>query len=61
MIKLTIGERLRLTDIDTYKQLMQIGRRHNKKEIELGDRPENFMKHRSYKRIGRRIRQIKWG
>lgn len=40
---------------------MQIGRRQKKKRIKLGDRPENLMKHRSYKRIGRRIRQIKWG
>lgn len=54
-------EIIKFKDIDTYRKLMQIGRRHNKKEIELGDRPENLMKHRSYKRIGRRIRQIKWG
>lgn len=58
---MTIGEILRRTDIDTYRKLLKIGKRQNKKEIELGDRPENLMKHRSYKRIGRRIRQIKWG
>jgi len=58
---MTIGEILRRTDINTYRKLMQIGRRHNKKEIELGDRPERLMMHDAYKRIGRRIRQIKWG
>lgn len=59
---MTIGEILRKTDIDTYNKLMQVERKQQKKkEIKLGDRPENLMKHRSYKRIGRRIRQIKWG
>lgn len=54
-------EIIKFKDIDTYRKLMQIGRRQKKKRIKLGDRPENLMKHRSYKRIGRRIRQIKWG
>lgn len=58
---MTIGEIIRYKDIDIYRKLMQIGRRQKKKRIKLGDRPENLMKHRSYKRIGRRIRQIKWG
>ena len=61
MKKMNIGEIIRSKDIDTYRKLMQIGRRQKKKRIKLGDRPENLMKHRSYKRIGRRIRQIKWG
>lgn len=59
--KMTIGEILRRTDVDTYKQLMQIGRRHNKKEIELGDRPENLMRHDAYKRVRGALRQIRWG
>lgn len=54
-------EIIKFKDIDTYRKLMQIGRRQKKKRIKLGDRPENLMKHRSYKRIGRRIRQIRWG
>jgi hypothetical protein len=56
-----IGEYLRKNDIDTYKKLKKIGEKQQRKKIKLGDRPENLMKHRSYKRIGRRIRQIKWG
>jgi len=55
---MTIGEYLRRTDIDTYRQLMRIGRQQ---KIELGDRPEKLMQHDGYKRIGRRIRQTKWG
>lgn len=60
---MTIGEYLRLTDIDTYRRLLNIGRRQQKKkkEIKLGDRPERLMQHDSYKRQGRRIRQVKWG
>lgn len=57
---MTIGEYLRINDIDTYRKLMKIGRRQQKK-IKLGDRPENLMKHNSYKRQGRRVRQVKWG
>ncbi|WP_352404517.1 hypothetical protein, partial [Sporanaerobacter acetigenes] len=57
---MTIGGYLRRNDIDTYRKLMKIGRRQQKK-IKLGDRPENLMKHNSYKRQGRRVRQVKWG
>lgn len=58
--KMTIGEIIRYNDIDTYRKLMMIGRRQQNK-IKLGDRPENLMKHDSYKRQGRRVRQVKWG
>lgn len=57
---MTIGEIIRYNDIDTYRKLMMIGRRQQNK-IKLGDRPENLMKHDSYKRQGRRVRQVKWG
>lgn len=56
---MTIGEYLKRNDIDTYRKLMVIGRRQQK--IELGDKPERLMQHDGYKRIGRRIRQVKWG
>ncbi|QXN67730.1 hypothetical protein [Mycolicibacterium phage J1] len=52
-----IGEIIKSNDINTYRRLKDIG----KKKIKLGDRPEELMKHNSYRRCGRRIRQIKWG
>ena len=55
-----IGEILRRTDIDTYRKLKRIAKKQNKKEIELGDRPERLMQHRSYKRVRGALRQIKW-
>lgn len=63
---MNIEEIIRSKDIDTYRKLKSIEKKKNKKhrkkkEIELGDRPENLMKHDAYKRIGGRIRQIKWG
>lgn len=54
---MTIGEYIKLTDIETYKKLTKLYK--PKKEIELGDSIENLMSHSSYKRIGRRVRQIK--
>ncbi len=54
---MTIGEYIKLTDIETYKKLIKLYK--PKKEIELGDSIENLMSHSSYKRIGRRVRQIK--
>lgn len=57
---MTIGEYLRRNDIDTYRKLKAVGKRQQKK-IKLGDRPEKLMQHDGYKRIGRRIRQTKWG
>lgn len=59
-----IGEILQRTDIDTYRKLMRIGKKQYKKNdkgIKLGDRPENLMKHDAHKRIGRRLKQIRWG
>lgn len=53
---MTIGEIIRYKDIDTYRKLMQIGKNN---KIKLGDKPENLMKHNSYKRQGRSIRQMK--
>lgn len=53
-----IGTIIRETDPITYRKLMRIGRQQ---KIELGDRPEKLMQHDGYKRIGRRIRQTKWG
>lgn len=63
---MNIGEYLKMTDIDTYRKLMRMAKMKHKKqkkknEIKLGDSIENLMKHDAYKRIGRRIRQIKWG
>lgn len=48
---------IRETNPITYRRLKEIG----KNKIELGDRPEKLMRHDSYKREGRRIRQVKWG
>jgi len=64
---MNIGDYLKKNVPDIYKKLMQIGRKQQKKKkrenkaIELGDNPERLMMHDAYKRIGRRIRQIKWG
>ena len=30
-------------------------------KIELGDRPENLMKHDAYRRVRGSLRQIRWG
>lgn len=64
MIKLTIGEYIRLTDIDTYRRLQKLcgGKIDKRKEkIQLGDTVENLMKHDSYKRVKGALRQTKWG
>ena len=61
MKRMNIEEIIRSKDIDTYRKLLKIGKRQKRKEIKLGDRPERLMRHDAYKRIGRRIRQIKWG
>ncbi len=47
---------IRETDPVTYRKLKNMG----KEKIKLGDRPEKLMKANSYKRCGRRIRQINW-
>ena len=57
---MTIGEYIKLTDIETYRELKRRFKISKpKKKIELGDSIENLMSNRSYKRIGRRVRQIK--
>ena len=58
-----ISERIKYKDIDIYKKLKDMSRRksiNKKNKIELGDTPENLMQHDAYKRIGGRIRQVKW-
>lgn len=58
---MTIEEYLRKNDINTYRKLKKMCRRKKRKKIELVDRPEKLMEANSYKRCGRRIRQVKWG
>lgn len=50
---MNIGENLKEKDKETYDKLLKLV----KKPIQLGDKIENLMKHDSYKRINRRIRQ----
>lgn len=57
---MTIGEYIKLTDIETYKKLIKLCKNKPKK-IELGDSIENLMKSNSYRREGRRIVQRGWG
>nr|DAR08341.1 MAG TPA: hypothetical protein [Caudoviricetes sp.] len=58
---MAIGELIKANDIDIYRRLQKMCKRKKQKKIELGDRPEKLMKVNSYKRCGRRIRQVKWG
>ncbi|WP_093755210.1 hypothetical protein [Tepidimicrobium xylanilyticum] len=59
---MTIGERLRLTDINTYNRLIKLFKTEIDKprRIDLGDSVENLMKHDSHKRVRGALRQIKW-
>jgi hypothetical protein len=54
---MTIGEYIKLTDIETYKKLIKL---YKPKKIELGDSIERLMQHDSYRREGRRIKQKGW-
>lgn len=54
---MTIGEYIQTTDIYTYNKLLKLCDFKLKKPISLGDSIENLMRHDSYKRVGRRIRQ----
>lgn len=60
---MTIGERLKHQDINTYNKLMQLCKKKYKEEpfakveIKLGDSIENLMGHDSYRRTRGRIRQ----
>jgi len=58
-----ISEIIKHKDYDTYialKRAFKYKESKKNKDIELGDSPQNLMKHDAYKRIGRRIKQIKW-
>jgi len=48
-----IGEYIQEKDKEVYKKLMKL----TKPKIPLGDSIKNLMKHDSYKRVNRRIRQ----
>ncbi len=54
---MTIGEYIQATDIKTYNKLLKLCNSKPKKPISLGDSIENLMKHDSYRRVGRRVRQ----
>ena len=55
---MTIGEYIKATDIKTYNKLLKLCDFKTKKpSITLGDSVESLMKHDSYKRVGRRVRQ----
>lgn len=54
-----ISEQIKYKDMDTYKRLRN-SFKTKKKEIDLGDTPENLMKQNAYKRSGRRIKQTSW-
>lgn len=64
-----IGDQLKNKDKETYNELKQLFKDENidkniekkKEKIKLGDSVENLMRHDSHKRIGRRMRQVKWG
>lgn len=59
---MTIGEYIKRKNPYQYNRLRKICKqKEKKKEIELGDSIVNLMKHDAYKRVGRRIKQIKWG
>jgi len=60
---MAIREIIKYKDYATYIKLQNIFKDNKKegKEIKLGDKPENLMRHNAYKREGRRIKQTKWG
>lgn len=59
---MTIGEYIKLTDIETYKKLKRLFKtKVDKPKIELGCSVEELMRVDSYKREGRRIKQRGWG
>lgn len=62
MIKLTIGEYIKLTDINTYHKLKKLcrGEHKPKKKIKLGDSVENLMKADSYVKVSGKIKQRRW-
>lgn len=59
---MTIGNYIKLTDIDTYKKIIKLYKiSKSPKEIELGDKVESLMKHDSYKRVRGKLVQRGWG
>lgn len=60
---MTIREIIKHSDMDTYKRLMEEYREDidKPKKIKLGDSIENLMKHDSFRKIGGKVRQTKWG
>lgn len=60
---MTIGDIIKINDPYTYSKLTKIGKMstESKKEIELGDSPQNLMKADSHKRIRGALRQNTWG
>jgi len=58
-----ISEILKHKDYDTYialKKAFKHKEPKKDKEIKLGDSPQNLMKHDAYKRVGGRLKQVKW-
>ncbi|MBC8588080.1 hypothetical protein [Paratissierella segnis] len=59
---MTIGEYIKLTDINTYYKLLKMcSKAIDKPKIELGCSVEELMRADSYTRQGRRIKQRRWG
>lgn len=58
---MTIGEYIKLTDINTYYRLINMFKiKEPKKKIKLGCSTEELMRADSYSRSGRRIKQRGW-
>lgn len=61
---MTIAEIIKYKDTDTYYKLKKLCKREKdkpKQKIKLGDSVHNLMRHDSYVREGRRIKQKGWG
>lgn len=59
---MTIGDYIKLTDIDTYNKIIKLYKiSKSPKEIVLGERTENLMRHDSYKRVKGKLVQRGWG
>lgn len=52
---MVVREIIKANDINTYRKLKNMG----KNKIKLGDKPAKLMRHDSYRREGRRIRQTR--
>lgn len=59
---MSIEEYIKLIDVDTYNKIIKMYKiSKSPKEIELGDKVENLMKHDSYKRVRGKLVQRGWG